>query len=226
MDYLLASIVGIGLAAACGLRAFVPILGMALAAKAGWISLGTNFAWLSSWPAIAGLVLASGLEISGSLIPAVNHALDAMAAPIATVAGAVVMATQVGHLPGVPDVASADPMLTWGAGLIAGGGVAAAVHAGSATLRAGTSAASGGLLSPVYGLVESIASVLASALAFVIPVLFAVVCGALALAAIAAIVAIVWQIRTRNGRRSRLPVKPRLESSRLESGRSGLGSPA
>ncbi|MBL9118453.1 MAG: DUF4126 domain-containing protein [Phycisphaerae bacterium] len=195
MEYLLAAMVGLGLAAACGLRAFVPVLAMAVAAKAGWIELGESFAWLSSWPAIAGLLLACLAEVSGSLIPAINHALDAMAAPVATVAGGVVMATQVGQLPGIPDVVSADPMLTWGAGLIAGGGVAAAVHAGSATLRAGSSAISGGLLSPLYGLAESMASVVASILAFVVPVLFAVAFGVIAFILLGGI---IWWFRSRS----------------------------
>jgi Domain of unknown function (DUF4126) len=194
MDYLLAALVGIGLAAACGLRAFVPVLGMAVAAKAGWLELGPGFDWLASWPAIAGLTLACIAEVTGSLVPAVNHALDAMAAPVATVAGGVVMATQFGQLPGVPEVVSADPMLTWGAGLVAGGGIAAAVHTGSATLRAGSSAISGGLLSPIYGLVESLASVVASVLAFVVPVLFAILFGAVAFMILAAV---IWWIRSR-----------------------------
>ena len=198
MQYLLAACVGIGLAAACGLRAFVPVLGLALASKAGWMELGPSFAWLASWPAIVGLTLACVVEVTGSIIPAVNHALDAMAAPVATLAGGVVMATTLGQVPGVPDVVSADPMLTWGAGLIAGGGVAAAVHTGSATLRAGSSLISGGILSPLYGLAESIASIAASLLAFVVPVLFAILFGA----AIAVAIALVLWWRSSRRRRS------------------------
>ncbi len=194
MEYLLAAIVGVGLAAACGLRAFVPVLGLALAAKAGWVQLGSSVAWLGSWPAIAGLTLACGVEILGSVVPAVNHALDALAAPVATVAGGVVMASQVGSVPGIPDIASVDPMLAWGAALIAGGGIAAAVHAGSATVRAGSSAVSGGLLSPIYGLLESAMSVVASVLAFVVPVLFAMAVGLLAAVAVGLA---VWLVRRR-----------------------------
>ena len=206
MDYVLAAIVGVGLAAACGLRAFVPVLGMALAAKAGWIELGESFQWLASWPAIAGLGIACTAEVGGALVPAVNHALDAMAAPVATVAGGVVMATTIGHVPGVPDVVAADPLLTWGAGLIAGGGVAAAVHTGSAALRAGSSAISGGLLSPIYGLLESVTSIVASVLAFVLPVLFAVVIGAVLFALVGAV---IWWVRRRAAR----PIAPQLAPS-------------
>ena len=134
----------------------------------------------------------AGLSPGGRLAGRCHGAIDKR---IKTVAGGVVMATQVGQLPGIPDVVSADPMLTWGAGLIAGGGVAAAVHAGSATLRAGSSAISGGLLSPLYGLAESIASVVASILAFVVPVLFAVAFGVIAFILLGGI---IWWFRSRS----------------------------
>ncbi len=206
MDYVLAAIVGVGLAAACGLRAFVPVLAVALAAKAGWLELGETMGWLGSWPAIAALLLACIAEISGSLIPAVNHALDALAAPVATVAGGIVMASQIGSVPGLPDalspeILSVDPMLTWGASLIAGGGVAALVHTGSATARAGSTAVSGGLLSPVYGAAESAMSVIASVLAFVVPVLFAIAVGAMVAAGL---FGLVWWLRRRSARRTRM----------------------
>jgi hypothetical protein len=206
MDYVLAAIVGVGLAAACGLRAFVPVLAVSLAAKAGWIELGESMAWLGSWPAIGALLLACVAEISGSLIPAVNHALDALAAPVATVAGGIVMASQIGSVPGLPDalspeILSVDPMLTWGASLIAGGGVAALVHTGSATARAGSTAVSGGLLSPIYGAAESAMSVIASVLAFVVPVLFAIAVGAIFAAGL---FGLIWWMRRRRARRERL----------------------
>lgn len=210
MEYLLAAIVGVGLAAACGLRAFVPVLGLAVAAKAGWVELGPSTAWLGTWPAIAALSLACIAEITGSLVPAVNHVLDALAAPVATVAGGVVMASQLGSVsgfvPGLPEgmsgIVAVDPMLTWGAALIAGGGVAAAVHAGSATARASSTAVSGGLLSPVYGVIESATSVVASVMAFVVPVLFAIVIGAgLAIGLALAVTALVWWVRRRRAAR-------------------------
>lgn len=181
LQYLLAGFVGVGLAAACGLRAFVPVLGISLAAKAGWIQLGPSFEWMSSWAAIACLSVACLVELSASVLPVIAHALDALAAPVATAAGAVVMASQTGaigaagSIVGMPEIATIDPLLAWSAALIAGGGVAAAVHTVSATVRAGSSAISGGLLAPVYGVIESALSVIASILAVVLPVFFALV---------------------------------------------------
>ncbi|MFO0826785.1 MAG: DUF4126 domain-containing protein [Phycisphaerales bacterium] len=207
MEYLLASIVGIGLAAACGLRAFLPVLGLSLAARAGWVSLGPSFEWLGTWPAIAALGVATVAEVGSSITPIVAHALDAIAAPVAFAAGAVVMACQFGGtaaagMAGVPDVSHTHPLLEWAAVLIAGGGVASTVHAGSATLRAGTSSLSAGILAPVYGAVETAASLVASVLAFVVPVLFATLVGAVAAVAIAAT---IWFVRRRaNARRVQL----------------------
>jgi hypothetical protein len=206
MDYLLAAVVGIGLAAACGLRAFVPVLGMALAARVGWIDLGPSFEWMASWPAILGLSLACVVEMTASIAPIVAHALDAIAAPVATAAGAVVMASQTGaigaagSLVGLPEVSNVDPMLAWGAALIAGGGAAAAVHTASAAVRAGSTAISGGLLAPVYGAVETAISVVASILAIVLPVLF----GMTVLAVLVVSVAVaVWFVRRRRAAASR-----------------------
>ncbi len=206
VDYLLAGLVGIGLAAACGLRAFVPVLGLALAAKAGWVSLGPSFAWLATWPAIAALAAATLLETSASLLPVVSHALDALAAPVACGAGALVLASQfgasrLGSAAGLPDVSAIDPMLQWAAVLIAGGGVATAVHATSAAVRAGSAGASAGLLAPVYGALETGASIVASILAFVVPFLFAV---ATVVAVGLGVTVAYWLLRRRSRRRSAL----------------------
>ncbi|MDZ4828945.1 MAG: DUF4126 domain-containing protein [Phycisphaerae bacterium] len=212
MDYLLAAIVGVGLAAACGLRAFVPVLALALAAKAGWVGLGPGFAWLGSWPVIAGLTIATAAEITSSLTPFVAHALDAIAAPVAFAAGGLVMASQLGgsslggtaaSLAGLPDpaqyISQVHPLLEWAAVLIAGGGLATAVHTGSASVRAGTSSVSAGLLAPVYGLLETAASLAASVLAFVVPVFFAILVGIVAAVVIAIAIALIRRHRARNG---------------------------
>lgn len=198
VDYLLAGIVGIGLAAACGLRAFLPVLGLALAARAGWVELGESFAWLASWPAIVALSLATAVEVSGSLVPYLAHVLDALAAPVACAAGAFVVASQAGAHGFGPEITSSQPLLEWSAALVAGGGVAGAVHAASATLRGAVSAASAGIAAPVYGAMETAAGVVASILAFVLPLVFAL----LTVAALALCVAFGVRVLRRSARRS------------------------
>ena len=46
--------IGLGLAASCGFRVFVPLLVVSVAAESGHLTLSDSFAWVGSWPAIVG----------------------------------------------------------------------------------------------------------------------------------------------------------------------------
>ena len=52
MDHLLSIGLGLGLAAACGFRVFVPLLVMSAASYSGHLELGTGFEWVGSLPAL------------------------------------------------------------------------------------------------------------------------------------------------------------------------------
>src|SRR5918993_3889364 len=68
MDFLLDLLQGIGLAAAVGIRPFLPVLlaGALAAANLGLDFDGTDFAFLEEWPFLLGvLVLVAGLDIIG-----------------------------------------------------------------------------------------------------------------------------------------------------------------
>jgi hypothetical protein len=43
MEFILALAIGIGLSAACGFRVFVPLLGLGIAANAGFVPLSSGF---------------------------------------------------------------------------------------------------------------------------------------------------------------------------------------
>lgn len=73
---LLALASGVGIAAASGLRAFLPLFVLGIVARLGWIELHSGTAWLSGTPALLALGVATLLEILGDKIPAVDHALD------------------------------------------------------------------------------------------------------------------------------------------------------
>ncbi|MDE2713763.1 MAG: DUF4126 domain-containing protein, partial [Verrucomicrobiota bacterium] len=60
---ILSVMAGVGLSAACGFRIFIPPLIIAIAAKAGHVSLGTEFAWMSSDVALVAFGLAAVLEV-------------------------------------------------------------------------------------------------------------------------------------------------------------------
>ena len=78
---------GIGLAAATGLRLFLPMLVVSAAAYAGYLPLSENFAWLGTPAALILLGVAAIAEILAYYIPGVDDLLDTLATPAAFVAG-------------------------------------------------------------------------------------------------------------------------------------------
>ena len=117
---------GLGLAAACGFRIFVPLLAMSVASHAGHLELASGFDWIGSTPALVALAIATVLEIGAYYVPWLDNFLDSAATPLAVVAGVVVTGSVVTDL---------SPMLRWSLAAIAGGGVAAAVQATTAAVR-------------------------------------------------------------------------------------------
>ena len=115
METLLSICVGIGLAAACGFRVFVPLLLTSIAAMAGHVTLATHFQWIGTYPALITFSVATLLEVAGYYIPWVDHLLDTVATPAAIVAGTVLTASM------LTDV---SPLLRWSLAVIAGGGSA------------------------------------------------------------------------------------------------------
>jgi hypothetical protein len=164
MDLLLSVCVGLGLAAACGFRVFVPLLGMSIAANAGHLSLAKGFAWIGSDIALVAFSIATLLEIGGYYIPWVDNFLDTVATPAAIVAGTVVTASMVGDV---------SPFLKWSLAVIGGGGAAGIIQAGTVLTRGASSVGTAGLANPILATVELGGSILTTILAMFLP-LFAV----------------------------------------------------
>src|SRR5947207_805613 len=118
-ETILSICVGIGLAAACGFRVFVPLLVMSIAARTSHVTLVSQFAWVASDPALIAFSVATAVEIGGYYIPWVDHLLDTVATPAAIVAGIIVTGSLLTHI---------DPYLRWTLAVLAGGGVAGAVQ--------------------------------------------------------------------------------------------------
>lgn len=169
--YTLAGLLGISLAAACGMRVFAPLAVLSVASFAGWMSPPDSFAWVGSAPVMVGLCLAVLLEAGAYMIPWLDHALDTAGVPLAAGAGTVVAALQIASVSGVTGSAPVDPGLLWTLSAVAGGGVALGTHATTAMLRGGSTGVSGGLLNPVFAIAETALSVVISVLSIVIPVL-------------------------------------------------------
>lgn len=121
-----AILLGIALAACCGFRVFLPLLGACLAANFHILPLQRDFLWLASTPALLCLAVATVMEILAYYIPLVDNLLDTLTLPLALAAGAL-LSTAVLPLH--------DPALRWGLGIIAGSISAGTVHASTGVLR-------------------------------------------------------------------------------------------
>ncbi|MBL0869043.1 MAG: DUF4126 domain-containing protein [Phycisphaerales bacterium] len=190
MEHVVPILIGLGLAASCGLRVFVPLLVLAAAARFGGVQLSPAMSILSTDGALLALSVASLIEVAAYWIPWVDHALDVVAAPLAVGAGTLVAGSQ-WIAPG-----SEQDLLKWGAALVGGGGVAGAVKAGSVALRGLSTVSTAGVANPVVSTVESATSLLASIMAIVVPVVLALL-GLVALACVVMLAVVVIRRRRR-----------------------------
>jgi len=68
--------IGLGLAAACGFRVFVPTLIVGIAARADFLTLADGFEWMGSWVAIDAFGTATVLEVGAYYLPWLDNLLD------------------------------------------------------------------------------------------------------------------------------------------------------
>ncbi|MBW8522277.1 DUF4126 domain-containing protein [Chryseobacterium chendengshani] len=165
LPYILSAFIGIGLAAASGFRVFLPMFAVSVASYFHWIPMSESFEWLSSLPALITTGIAMIAEILAYYIPFVDHLLDTISVPMATVAGSLLFASQFTELGTFPQ---------WALALIAGGGTAATISSGFAGLRAASTATTGGLGNSVVGTTETAGAGLMSVLAMTAPIIAAV----------------------------------------------------
>jgi hypothetical protein len=162
MELLLSICLGLGLSAACGFRIFVPLLVMSIAAHAGQLHLAPSFAWIGSTGALITFGVATVLEIGAYYVPWLDHFLDTLATPSAIVAGSIITASV------ITDV---SPFLKWTLAVIAGGGLAGSIQAGTVLARGLSFAGTGGLANPLVATVELGGSVLTSIAAILAPLM-------------------------------------------------------
>ena len=168
MDYMqltIALVMGVCLSAACGFRIFVPLLAVGLAVRFMGLHATPALAWTATDLGLVGLSAATLVEILAYYIPWVDNALDTIHGPLAMVAGTLLVGGLLGDMP---------PALQWGLGVVAGGGAAGAVKTGAATVRAGSTATTGGLGNCIVSTVENGCATIGSALAIIAPVIAAV----------------------------------------------------
>ena len=162
LPYVLSAFMGIGLAAATGFRVFLPMFAVSLASYMGWIPMNENFEWLAGLPVLITTGIATVVEILAYYIPFIDHLLDTISVPLATVAGSVMFASQFADMGTFPQ---------WALALIAGGGTAAAISSGFAGTRAASTATTGGLGNSVVATTETAGAGIMSFLAMAAPLL-------------------------------------------------------
>lgn len=168
--YILSAFIGIGLAAASGFRVFLPMFAVSLASYMGWIPMNDHFMWLAGLPTLITTGIATIVEVLAYYIPYVDHLLDTISVPLATVAGSVLFASQFADLGTFP---------TWALALIAGGGTAAAISTGFAGTRAASTATTGGLGNSVVATTETAGAGIMAVLALVAPIIAVIIAIAL-----------------------------------------------
>jgi len=178
---LTAALAGVAIAAACGLRAFLPLLALGLASRFGLVHLAQPAGWLASDVALASLAIAAVLEMLGDKLPVVDHALDAVGTFVRPAAAAVA---------GWSTFGTVHPALAFVAALVLGTG-ALGVHALKAKARLGSTALTLGHANPAISVGEDVAAAGISAAAIFVPVVAALLVLAL----------IAWALSRRQPRR-------------------------
>ncbi|SDQ48260.1 protein of unknown function [Chryseobacterium soldanellicola] len=162
LPYVLSAFIGIGLAAATGFRVFLPMFAVSLASYLHWIPMNEQFEWLAGLPTLITTGIATIAEVLAYYIPFIDHLLDTLSIPLATIAGSVLFASQFADLGTFPQ---------WALALIAGGGTAATISSGFAGLRAASTATTGGLGNSVVGTTETAGAGLMTFLAIAAPII-------------------------------------------------------
>lgn len=166
-EILISLCVGIALSACSGFRIFVPMLIGNLATRFGILDLSQGFEWLGSPPATYILGAATIVEILTYYIPVIDNLLDTIAMPASFVAGTILTTSF---------LKIDSPELRWTLGIVAGGGMAGTIQAGTGLLRLASTKFTGGFGNAIIATIENFISIIFSALTLWIPVFIAILC--------------------------------------------------
>ena len=158
---------GIGLALPAGLNAYIPLLGVAMAQRAGWLHLPQPYAILGQWWVILIITALLAVEILADKIPAVDHVNDVVQTVLRPAAGAVLMVGTTGAL------GKDYPIVMVVLGIL----LAGSVHAVKAASRPVVNTTTAGLGGPIASITEDMLAVMSTAAAILAPVLVLAVIG-------------------------------------------------
>ena len=167
---IMATLMGISLAAASGFRVFLPPFLLSLAARFNvvWFLdidlIGTQFEFFTSTLSIVVLGIATVAEFAAFYAPWVDNALDTIATPASIMAGVAMTAIV---------LEGNDPIIQWAIATVAGGGVAATIQSATVATRGLSSTFTFGLGNSAVATGENVASVALTLIAILIPFLSA-----------------------------------------------------
>ena len=167
---IMATLMGISLAAASGFRVFLPPFLLSLAARFNvvWFLdidlIGTQFEFFTSTLSIVVLGIATVAEFAAFYAPWVDSVLDTIATPASIVAGIAMTAIV---------LEGNDPIIQWTIAIVAGGGVAATIQSATVATRGLSSTFTFGLGNSAVATGENVASVALTLIAILIPFLSA-----------------------------------------------------
>lgn len=161
IEIAVAVLTGVGLAAACGFRIFLPLLALNLASTFGCIGLAPGFEWIAGIQVTIAFGLATALEIAAYYVPWLDNIMDTIASPVSVIAGTIVTASLITDMP---------PSLKWTISIIAGGGIAGLLQGATVALRAKSTLFTGGLGNSIVASLELAASIVVSILSILIPI--------------------------------------------------------
>ena len=151
----------IGLGAASGLNAWIPLFGLGVAERLGLVTLSAPYDRVGSTPALVVLGALLLIDLVGDKVPVVDHVLHVVGMVVAPVSGAIMMLAQQNLL------SQSHPGLAAAAGVVLGG----SVHLSRSAVRPVVTAGTAGVGNPVVSAVEDAVSLALTVLAVVVPVL-------------------------------------------------------
>jgi uncharacterized membrane protein len=168
MHMVAAILMGISLAACAGLRAFMPLFAVGLAARGHFFPVQPWFAWVGSDEAVIMFGVATLVELVADKVPVLDHALDVFHTVARPIAGALVAMSAFYQV---------SPTYAAALGIIVGAPIAAGFHFAKAGTRVASTHLTAGLGNPVLSIVEDAAAVTGTVLALFAPVVAALAIG-------------------------------------------------
>jgi hypothetical protein len=162
LNWIPALLSAVGLAACAGLRAFLPIFGIGLAARVFDWPLASAVSWLASDPALIIFGMASLIEIAADKIPVVDHGLDLVQSFAGPAAGALVSFSPFVEI---------SPPFALALAIMTGATIAGGVHALAAGSRVKSTLATAGLANPILSFMEDVMAMSSLLLAILAPIL-------------------------------------------------------